>query len=71
MEHTIISFYRANIVGLFKYSFLYHIKNISSIWVFENIDLNIWGLGKTHIKKSSFLSGRTTKSVGRINPPDH
>ena len=24
----------------------------------------------TH-KKSDFLSGRTTKGVGRVNPPDH
>ena len=28
-------------------------------------------LGKTPIKNSGFLSGRTTKSVGRVNPPDH
>ena len=28
-------------------------------------------LGKTHIKKVGFFSGRTTKGVGRVNPPDH
>ena len=25
----------------------------------------------THRKKSVFFSGRTTKSLGRVNPPDH
>ena len=28
-------------------------------------------IGKTHLKKSVFFSGRTTKGVGRVNPPDH
>ena len=28
-------------------------------------------LWKTHIKKVFFFSGRTTKSVGRVSPPDH
>ena len=28
-------------------------------------------LGKTHIEKSVFFCGWTTKDVGRVNPPDH
>ena len=42
---------------------------IESLWL-KTISLLFFdSLGKTHIKKSVFFSGRTTKGVGRVNPP--
>ena len=37
----------------------------------RDLRFHIYSLGKTHIKQSVFFRGRTTKGVGRVNPPDH
>ena len=66
-----------NILHLFYKKFVKYCKLHTASLLF--LKINQWDFftncvflpPKTHIKKWFFFSGRTTKGVGRVDPPDH